>query len=463
MTDRIFSQIDILPIPNCVLRVLKILSTNGFESFLVGGCVRDRLLCKIPKDYDVTTNARVEQTKALFEGNDKFKVIETGIKHGTVTVLSDGFPIEVTTYRVDGTYSDGRHPDSVTFSDGIQDDLSRRDFTINSIAYSPESGLVDMFGGADDIKRGIIRCVGEPDRRFGEDALRMLRGMRFASVLGFRIEADCARAIHRRKSMLTGLAKERITDELFKLLCGEHAAEVLREYSDIVAVILPPVADMFGVDQKNPHHIYDVWEHTLHVLDNVPPDITLRLAALLHDVGKPHCKTVDGNGIGHFYGHGDISADITVGIFDKYLRTNRKTAARVTLLVKNHDEPIIPSRKIVHRRLAKYGEEVFRQLIALHRADVLGQSPEFIERLGELDEAERILDELISENACIRTSDLKINGSDLIELGFERGQQIGNTLNILLDEVCEGSIKNQGSALKARALEIFKETGKKQE
>ncbi len=453
MAKRVFPH-TYIPIPDTVTKVLKKLSANGFECFLVGGCVRDSLLGKEPKDYDVTTNARVEQIKAVFEGVGGFRVIETGVKHGTVTVLSDGFPIEVTTYRIDGTYSDGRRPDAVTFSDGIEDDLSRRDFTINAIAYSPEAGFVDMFGGVYDIKRGILRCVGEADRRFDEDALRMLRGMRFASVLDFDVEKDTAEAIHRNKSSLDKLAKERITAELFGLLCGEHAADVLEMYSDIIALILPPIADMFGVEQDNPHHIYDVWNHTLHVVKNIPADIVLRLAALLHDVGKPYCKTVDADGIGHFYGHGDVGADISRWIFDKYLRTDRKTAERVILLVRNHDELIVPNRSTVHRELAKYGEDVLRQLIALQKADVMGQSPKFLCRLAELDEAERILDELVSENVCVTLNDLKINGNDLIDLGFERGRRLGNTLDALLNEVCDGKIKNETEVLKARALEM---------
>ena len=448
-----------MPIPESAGKVLQKLGEGGFEGFLVGGCVRDNLLGKAPKDYDVTTNARVAQTKALFEGAEGFRVIETGVQHGTVTVLSDGVPIEVTTYRVDGAYSDGRHPDSVTFSDGIEDDLSRRDFTINAIAYSPAVGFVDLFGGAEDLEHGVIRCVGEPDKRFDEDALRILRALRFASVLGFGIEAATAESIHRKKALLSRLAKERVTAELFGLLGGEHAAEVLRNYSDVVAEVLPPVAAMFGCAQDNPYHIYDVWEHTLHVVDNVPPDRILRLAALLHDVGKPHCKTTDANSTGHFYGHGDIGATICGKVFHKYLRTDKKTAERVTLLVKCHDEPIEPTRKIVHRRLAKYGEETLRQLLALHRADVRGQSPAYLDRLAELDEAERILEELLAENACIKINDLRIDGNDLLALGFERGPSLGETLHRLLDEVCEGSVRNEKAALKTRAMELLKEDG----
>lgn len=452
-----------MPIPESAGKVLQKLKEGGFEGFLVGGCVRDNLLGKVPKDYDVTTNARVAQTKALFEGEEGFRVIETGVQHGTVTVLSHGVPIEVTTYRVDGVYSDGRRPDSVTFSDGIEDDLSRRDFTINAIAYAPAVGFVDLFGGKEDLERGLIRCVGEPDKRFDEDALRILRALRFASVLGFAIEEATAESIHRKKALLGRLAKERVTAELFGLLGGEHAAEVLREYGDVAAEVLPPVAAMFGFAQDNPYHIYDVWEHTLHVIDNVPPDRILRLAALLHDVGKPCCKTVDGSGIGHFYGHGESGAAICREIFQNYLRTDKKTAERVTLLVQHHDEPIEPIRKVVHRRLAKYGEETLRQLLALHRADVRGQSPAYLGRLADLDEAERLLDELLAENVCMKINDLRINGNDLMEIGFERGRPLGETLHRLLDEVCEGRVRNEKAALRKRASELLKETHHKKD
>lgn len=451
-----------MPIPDNIRKVLEKLHHSGYESFLVGGCVRDNLLGKTPKDYDVTTNARVAQTKAVFEGTEGFRVIETGVKHGTVTVLSGGSPVEVTTYRVDGAYSDGRHPDSVTFSDGIEDDLSRRDFTMNAIAYSPEAGFVDLFGGAEDIGRGMIRCVGEPDQRFAEDALRILRALRFASILGFTIEPHTADSIHRQKALLGRLAKERVTAELFGLLCGEHAAEILREYSDVAAEVLPPLAPMFGFPQDNPHHIYDVWEHTLQVVAHVPPDRTLRLAALLHDAGKPHCKTTDSSGTGHFYGHGAISAAISREIFETSLRTDKKTAERVTLLVQIHDEPLPSTRKVIHRRLAKYGEEVMRQLLALHRADILGQSPAFLGRLAELDEAERILDTLIAENVCMKTGDLHISGTDLLYIGFTRGPQLGETLRKLLDEVCEGSLQNEKAALRARASALWEERERKQ-
>ncbi|MBQ4397760.1 MAG: HD domain-containing protein [Clostridia bacterium] len=445
-----------IPIPDNVLCVMKKLRNSGYESFVVGGCVRDALLGKTPKDYDITTNALPLQVKTLFAQNG-FRVIETGLRHGTVTVLSNGTPVEVTTYRIDGAYSDGRHPDSVTFSDGIADDLSRRDFTINAMAYSPDAGFVDLFGGAEDLKNKRICCVGNPQKRFEEDALRMLRALRFSSVLGFAIAPETSDQIHRQKHLLEHLAKERITAEFLGLLCGQNASGVMREYRDIIAEILPPIAPMFGFAQHNLHHDADVWEHTLRVVDAVPSDdIVLRLAALLHDVGKPHCFTADADGVGHFYGHPAISADICEQIFSRYLRTDKKTASRVTLLVKSHDEPLLPpSRRILHRRLTKYGEEVLRQLLALHRADVIGQAPAYRGRLDELDEAERILDTLVQENACMRIGDLALNGRDLQNMGVAPGPPIGALLRALLSEVCDGVTPNTPDALRARAAQLI--------
>lgn len=437
------------PIPPEVRTVLTTLENAGFEAWLVGGCVRDYLLGSLPKDYDVTTNASADRICRVFDG---FRVIETGIRHGTVTVISDGIPIEVTTYRVDGAYSDGRHPDSVRFTSDIRDDLSRRDFTVNAIAFSPARGFLDLFGGTDDLKAGIIRCVGEPDRRFGEDALRILRALRFASRLGFSIEPATAAGIHRCRDMLSKIALERITQELFGLLDGECAPEVLRQFGDVIAVILPPVRDMFGFEQHNPHHDSDVWEHTLRVIDASPAEPVLRLAALLHDVGKPRCFTRGEDGIGHFYGHAAVSADISRDIFASCLRTDKHTQERVLFLVEHHDEPLPPDRKALRKRLSKYGEEALRQLIALHRADIMGQKrPPDADKLSALDQAEEIVNELAAESACLTLKDLAVNGGDLMALGIPKGPKIGEILHLLLSEVLEEKLLNRREELMARA------------
>ena len=442
-------------IPSGVQTVLDVLECAGYEAWLVGGCVRDRLLGCSPKDYDVTTCARVDRVMDVFRD---FRVIETGIKHGTVTVISEGMPVEVTTFRVDGNYSDGRHPDSVDFASDIRDDLSRRDFTVNAIAYSPARGYLDLFGGMSDLRSGIIRCVGDPSVRFGEDALRILRALRFASVLGFDIEPGTAEAIHRCKGLLDKIAVERITQELFKLLCGAGAEDVLRTYSDVIFQIIPPLSRTFGFRQHNPHHDFDVWEHTVRTVASSPPDRTIRLAALFHDVGKPDCFTIDRTGTGHFYGHAAKSVETAREIFDRYIRTDKKTVERVLMLVKSHDEQIIPERRIMRRRLNKYGEEALRQLIALNRADTKSQtSVPSADRLSLLDRAEEVLDELVAESACTTLRDLKITGGDLMAAGAPKGPMIGKVLNALLSEVCDEKLENSAEALRARAVELIRD------
>ena len=452
----------VMPLPADVLAVWQRLRECGYEAWLVGGCVRDTLLGQSPKDYDITTNARPAEVTAAFADVPDGHVIATGLKHGTVTAVLRGTAVEITTYRIDGAYSDGRRPDSVTFAARVEDDLARRDFTVNAMAYAPawegeKARFLDLFGGADDLRRGVIRCVGQPEKRFGEDALRILRALRFASALGFTVEPRTAEAIHRMRALLGQLAKERVTAELFGLLCGKAAADVLRAFPDVAAEVLPPLAEMFGCAQDNPHHIYDVWEHTLRVIAAVPSDRTLRLAALLHDAGKPRCKSIGSDGVGHFYGHAAESAAIAADIFEHWLRTDKKTAARVTELVRCHDEPLLPERRVMHRRLAKHGEECLRQLLALHRADVRWQAPEYLDRLEALDEAERLLDELVRENVCLRVSDLALHGDDLMAMGIPQGRLVGELLRQLLDEVCAGSLPNTPEALRARVTALAQE------
>lgn len=441
-----------MPVPGCVMQILNELNLNGYESYLVGGCVRDFIMGGTPQDYDIATNASVSEIETIFSN---YKVIETGVKHGTVTIISDGMPIEVTTYRIDGTYSDGRHPDRVTFSSNLTDDLSRRDFTMNAVAYSPRDGFVDVFEGVEYIGREIIKCVGEPDKRFEEDALRILRALRFSAVLGFSVESNTSDSIHRNKALLGRISVERVTSEFFKLICGKNAVKVLREYSDVMAEIFPPLSDMFGFPQDNPYHIYDVWEHTLRVVENVPNTETLKIAALLHDVGKPHCRTTDENGIGHFYGHADISEQISCEILKKYLRTDKKTSEQIITLVKNHGDIFMPDPRCVRRKLIKYGEDTLRQLLALARGDIMAQSPEFIGRLHEIDEVEKILNDVLSKQTCFSLRDLQINGRELMEIGIEQGKIIGDILMRLLDEVLDEHIENEKSALTARAKEIY--------
>jgi tRNA nucleotidyltransferase (CCA-adding enzyme) len=389
----------------------------------------------------VTTSALPEETMQVFGAH----AFPTGLQHGTVTVRAEHRSVEVTTYRLDGDYHDHRRPDSVTFTRSLEEDLRRRDFTVNAIALNLRGELRDPFGGQADLNAGVLRCVGEPDRRFGEDALRILRGLRFAAVLGFAIESETSESIHRNRDLLDCIAAERIQVELFKLMCGKNAAAVLREYPDVIGVFWPEVLPMVGFDQKNVHHCYDVWEHSLHAVEAVPADPILRCAALLHDIGKPKCFTVDKAGVGHFYGHGAISTAMA----DRMLRRLKcATAFRetVTRLVDWHDRDIPRTDKSVRRALRILGEEDLRRLILIKRADNLAQAPEFHHRQRELDKGEAILDKLLAQNACFSLKQLAVNGSDLMALGLS-GPAIGKGLNALLDQVVNGELPNEREAL----------------
>lgn len=432
-------------IPEFVRSALAALETAGHEAWCVGGCVRDSLMDRVPGDWDVTTSALPEETMAVF-GSHAFP---TGLQHGTVTVRQDHRPIEITTYRVDGAYQDHRRPESVTFTRSLEEDLARRDFTVNAMALSLRGELRDPFGGQADLNAGVLRCVGDPDRRFGEDALRILRGLRFAAVLDFTVAPATADSIHRNRELLREIAAERVQTELMKLLCGPGAAEVLREYPDVLGVFWPEILPMVGHDQRNFHHCYDVWEHSLHAMMAVPPDPALRCAALLHDIGKPACFTVDEQGVGHFYGHAAVSRDLT----DQMLRRLRCSNAfrdTVVRLVEWHDRDIPRTDKHIRRALRLFGEEDLRRLIALKRADNLAQAPEFHHRQTEIDKAEVILDRLLAEEACFSLKQMAVNGHDLLKLGFT-GPAIGSALNRLLDGIVSGDLPNEREALLAQA------------
>lgn len=440
-----------LNLPSGAAFILRRLKENGFQGYVVGGCVRDSLLGLTPKDWDICTNALPHQMQAIFRDQH---VIETGLKHGTLTVMMHREPYEVTTFRVDGEYTDHRHPDSVRFVSDVRDDLSRRDFTINAMAWNPEAGLVDAFGGQEDLRDGIIRAVGTPTQRFTEDALRILRAMRFASVYGFAIEEGTARAAHALAPTLKSVAAERIRVELSKLLCGQGAADILRGYADVLFTLLPSLAPMKGFDQHTRHHIYDVWEHTLHALPLVPPTETLRLAILLHDAGKPHCFTLDKDGAGHMHGHANISAEIAEDVLST-LKMDNATKERVTLLVKQHHCDVRPERTLLRRRLNQFGEEALRELLLVHRADDAGKgtlSPEEVE--GAYQRNLAVLEELLAENACFSLRDLAVSGRDLLAAGFPKGRTIGACLTYLLDEVMSDTLPNDRDAL-LRAAQVW--------
>lgn len=431
--------------PKNVKDVLKTLESAGYEAWCVGGCVRDTLLNRVPEDWDVTTSALPEETMALF-GSHAFP---TGLQHGTVTVRTGHQSIEVTTYRVDGAYHDHRRPDSVTFTRSLEEDLRRRDFTVNAMALGLDGTLRDPFDGQADLRAGVLRCVGEPDRRFGEDALRILRGLRFAAVLGLGIERKTAESIHKNRDLLRDIAAERIQVELCKLLCGDHAAEILRGYPDVIGVFWPEVLPMVGFDQRNHHHCYDVWEHTLHAVDAVPPEVELRLAALLHDIGKPSTFTMDENGVGHFYGHAAVSEAMADQMLRR-LKCSTEFRETVVRLVAWHDRDIPRTDKAIRRALGKLGERDLRRLIAVKRADNLAQAPAYWDRQRELDKGEAILDRLLVEDACFSLKQLAVNGRDLMELGLS-GPAVGKSLGVLLNAVMDGELSNDREMLLARA------------
>ena len=419
---------------------------KGYEIYLVGGFVRDSIMGKKADDADFATNASPGETLEVFK---EFHTLETGIKHGTVTVIINHKPFEITTYRTEKGYSDCRHPDEVSYAEKIEDDLSRRDFTVNSIAYSPSKGFVDLYNGKKDIERKIIRCVGEPEKRFTEDALRIMRALRFSSVLSFSIEEETEKAMFKCRDLLLNISKERIFIELSKMLCGENIREVLSKYSDILSVVIPEIKEMKGFQQHNFHHIYDVLNHTAVVVENAPALPHLRFAALFHDCGKPDCFSLDENGVGHFYSHASISARKADEALQR-LRCDNKTRERVVRLIKLHDAPIEESEIVIKKKLSKYGEDLFFDLIALKRADTKGLAPEFHSRKEHFDILQSIAKKLLSEKPCFSLKDLAVNGNDIAELGF-KGREIGEVLNKLLNTVIENRIPNEKTSLLAEA------------
>ncbi len=431
-----------LKIPDYALEAINALESAGFEAYVVGGCVRDMLMGKDISDIDITTNALPEETKKVFSSK---KTIDTGIKHGTVTVLVDKMPVEITTYRIDKGYSDGRHPDSVAFTRSLREDLARRDFTVNAIAYNPKTGIVDPFDGEYDIKNMIIRCVGQAEKRFGEDALRILRGLRFSSVLGFTLEADTMSATINCRHLLKNVSAERIYSELSKMLCGKDIRRVLLTYVEVFEEILPELKRMNGFNQRNFHHCLDVWAHTAAVVSSIEPIPHLRFAALFHDCGKPDCFSLGSDGVGHFYKHARKSTDKAEVALTR-LKSDNFTKNRVMQLVKLHDTPIEPKENVIKKKLGKYGEELFFDLIKLQRADNMGMSPDFRYRQETYGQIESIAREILSTQQCFSLKDLAINGNDLKALGIS-GKDIGTALKKLLNAVIDGKAENTKEAL----------------
>lgn len=423
-------------------KAIALLSESGYTAYAVGGCVRDLMMGDTPNDFDITTSSRPEETLYVFRD---FKTIETGLKHGTVTVLMDGEPLEITTFRSDGEYKDNRHPEKVEFSRHVSDDLSRRDFTVNAMAYNHEDGLIDLFGGMEDLKTGVIRTVGEADRRFNEDALRILRAFRFASQKGFTIAPETAESAKRNLHLLKNLSAERVYSELKKLLLGKNAEQIMLTYPEVICAVIPELKASVGFDQRNPHHVYDVYTHTVKAVCACPYDPVLRLAALLHDVGKPDTFSLK-DGVGHFYGHSEKSMELAEAVLTR-LKADNYTKNTVLTLIKYHDPVIPPEEKAVKRYMNRLTPEVLYMLLDLKGADNMAQSPECAKRLEIYDEIRRIMAEITAKNECFSKRQLAINGDDLIALGVPRGKRIGEILDIVLEEVTSGNIRNEKDSL----------------
>ena len=436
-------------VPDAARSVLSQLVDAGFEAYVVGGCMRDALLGLIPHDWDMTTNATPAQMKAAVH----LPSVDTGIKHGTVTFIAQGEPIEVTTFRSDGAYSDGRHPDSVSFARTLEEDLARRDFTVNAMAWSPRTGIVDPFGGASDLASGLLRCVGDAPTRLSEDGLRIMRGLRIAATYGFAIEPSTAAAIHQKRNMLEAVSAERIAIELARMMAasdGAHLRAIIDAFSDVIFQILPELAETDGYDQRNPHHDRNLWKHLLDTMAGVEPDTALRLAALLHDVGKPVCRIIDDEGIAHYAGHPQASASLARTMLRR-LKFPRKTIDEVAALIERHDDWPALTPKAARRFLVRCGsEEAARKTLALMRADRNAQAPlPGTHNAAAFDAFEALLDEALAAQTALSVADLQISGRDLIERGWQPGPELGTELARLFDLVIAGELPNERAALLA--------------
>ncbi len=443
-----------------VRSIIRTLNEAGFEAYVVGGCVRDSLMGRTPSDWDITTSATPEQVKMLFR-----RTVDTGIRHGTVTVMKGRTGYEVTTFRIDGGYEDGRHPKQVAFTSSLKEDLCRRDFTINAMAYNDEAGLVDVFGGQRDIRDGVIRAVGDPAARFSEDALRIMRAFRFSAQLGFEVEEQTERAARQLAASLGRISAERVRMELVKLLMSDHPEYFMKLYeAGVTRVILPEFDKCAATPQNNPHHCYNVGEHLVKTLQTIKTDhaendkerLSLKLAAIFHDFGKPDCRTTDENGIDHFHGHAGRSAEITGRIL-KRLKFDNETVSMVSALVTFHDVRANLTESAVRRCMHREGADVFRLLFDLRRADILSQSGYMREeKLKQEAEIYRLYRGVLESGDAITLKDLAIRGGDIMEMGVRKGPEIGRILNSLLEAVLEDPSLNTEKELRERAAELIK-------
>lgn len=420
-------------LPIDVEKIIQTLENAGFEAFAVGGCVRDTMLGKEPKDWDITTSAKPEQVKELFS-----HTIDTGIQHGTVTVMENHVGYEVTTYRIDGEYEDSRHPKEVIFTASLEEDLKRRDFTINAMAYNSSKGLVDLFEGELDLERGVVRCVGNAKERFTEDALRMLRAIRFSAQLGFEIERATCEAIQELAPTICNISAERIATELIKTIVSDHPAYLKKAYElGLTQYFLPEFDRMMKTPQNNKHHKYDVGQHSLCAMENIEADKVLRLTMLLHDVAKPDCISVDDDGQEHYYGHPQLGAEKSRMILRR-LKLDNDTINQVYQLIYYHDERFPVTQKTTRRMMNRIGSDYFPPLFKVKYADVLAQSEyKQTEKMQYIDDLKAAYEECVASDACVTVKDLAINGKDLLELGVPQGRMIGTILNALLEQVLD--------------------------
>ena len=445
-----------IQLPQKAKHIINTITSAGFEAYAVGGCIRDSILGREPQDWDITTSAKPDQVKILFP-----RTVDTGLQHGTVTVLLGGESFEVTTFRIDGKYEDNRHPKEVVFTPSLEEDLKRRDLTINAMAYNDSHGLVDIYGGMEDIRRKVIRCVGSPAERFGEDALRILRTIRFSAQLGYSIDEGTRRAVSELAPNLKNISAERIQAELIKLMTSPHPDYLREAYRcGVTKVILPEFDLTMETEQNHPHHCYSVGEHILHSLPEIKPDKTLRLAMLFHDIGKPATIVKDSSGITHFYGHAKASADLA-GQIMRRLKFDNDTRNMVSKLVLNHDfgSDVKPDLRILRRAVNKIGEDAFPDLFLVKRADVLAQSGYLRqEKLDQLERWQELYQELQEKNQCVSLKTLAITGSDLIRLGMKPGRQLGDILTRLLEQVLEEPERNTKEYLSAQAEKMISGT-----
>ena len=450
LVSGLFTSPNKMELPKDVLQCINKLEKAGYQAYAVGGCVRDCLLDKTPADYDLCTDATPEQISQVFEG---LKQVHNGEKHGTVAIILHQKVYEITTFRTESGYSDNRHPDEVQFVKSLEEDLARRDFTINAMAYHPQKGYVDPFGGQKDLYNGVLRAVGDPETRFREDSLRILRGVRFACRFRMTVEPATKKAMEELRPLLDNLAAERVYSEVTQTLCVMKKGDLVR-FRKILLQVIPELKESVGFQQHNPHHAYDVFTHTDCVLAAAPKDPAIRWAALLHDVGKPKVFTQDESGKGHFYGHAKESAQIADGILQR-LRASNAIKDRVLFLIEHHMDTLSPEKSALRRKLSKYGAENLRGLIDLQEADFGGKGrPAFG---SPYDKIRRILDQLDKEEGRLQIRDLAVNGHDLMALGFEAGPQIGKCQKQLLEMVLNGEVPNEKEPLLEKAQQLLQQ------